>query len=352
MAITSLIYKLVILSALSISLVIYFIFVTYKNGRFASHIIKVDREKIFDKNTLVKDTSFQQFGLEQITMLKRMDKKRPLFNIKMTPWKVLSDNHTMHSEDCRWSMIVAVKSGYDRDKQRDHIRKTWGSNTFLNGVCLHVIFTVANTKTIEEHSQLEKEESIHGDILQIDLEETYPNIGYKALASMQWIGENFPNNWIYSSADDDMLPDLPLYYNDVEYLMNGEKNSSINFTSNDFLALNSANHFPIFCGFWQARTGKPKRYECKWQIDVKTYPYEYYPPFCLGGFYSMSVKHASAIYSVSRWYPYFHLDDVWITGFMRLRLCDLISEEDFTFNKTDFNCGISKLLGDRVIHGA
>nr|XP_039273217.1 uncharacterized protein LOC120347352 isoform X2 [Styela clava] len=181
-------------------------------------------------------TSFKQFGLEEISLLKRMDTQRPLFNILMEPWKMLCTNNTKNLTDSRWSMIVAVKTGYDRIVQRDRIRKTWPSNTFLNGVCLYVIFVVANTTTAEENFNLRKEESVHGDILQVELEETYRNIGLKALASMQWTADNFPN-------------------------------------------------------------------------------------------------------------------DVWITGFMRLRLCDLMTDREFAFNRTDINCGISAMAGGIVKHG-
>nr|XP_039273216.1 beta-1,3-galactosyltransferase 5-like isoform X1 [Styela clava] len=173
-------------------------------------------------------TSFKQFGLEEISLLKRMDTQRPLFNILMEPWKMLCTNNTKNLTDSRWSMIVAVKTGYDRIVQRDRIRKTWPSNTFLNGVCLYVIFVVANTTTAEENFNLRKEESVHGDILQVELEETYRNIGLKALASMQWTADNFPSNWIYSSADDDMLPDFHRLYENIEKLMSEEKSFTKN----------------------------------------------------------------------------------------------------------------------------
>nr|XP_039256122.1 beta-1,3-galactosyltransferase brn-like [Styela clava] len=295
-------------------------------------------------------STFKQFGLEQIDFLKRMESKRPLFNITMEPWKILQTKHRMDSTDCRWPMIIAVKTAYYRVEQRQRVRKTWGFNKFFNGVCLDVVFVVASTSTAESNVKLGKEESEHGDILQIELEETYRNIGLKALASMQWVADNFPSNWIYSSGDDDMLPDFPCLFKNIEKSIPEEGKFSTN-SSNSILnhRLNTKN-FPIFCGHGYRPTSKPHRFESKWHVSVEKYPYDYYPPFCLGGFYSMSVKHASAIYSVSRWYPYFDLDDVWITGFMRLRLCDVMTDRDFVFNKRDIHCGISSMNEVAVKH--
>nr|XP_039255672.1 uncharacterized protein LOC120332489 isoform X1 [Styela clava] len=295
-------------------------------------------------------STFKQFGLEQIDLLKRMDSKRPLFNITKEPWRILQTKHRMDSSDCRWPMIIAVKSAYYRVEQRHRVRKTWGSNKFFNGVCLDVVFAVASTSTAEENVKLEKEESEHGDILQVELEETYRNIGLKALASMRWVADHFPSNWIYSSGDDDMLPDFPRLFKNIEKSIPEEGKFSTN-SSNPISnhRLNTKN-FPIFCGHGYRPTSKPHRFKSKWHVSVEIYPYDYYPPFCLGGFYSMSVKHASAIYSVSRWYPYFYLDDVWITGFMRLRLCDVMTDRDFVFNKRDIHCGISSMNEVAVKH--
>ncbi|XP_039273217.2 beta-1,3-galactosyltransferase bre-2-like isoform X2 [Styela clava] len=244
---------LIILISFSFCGIIYYLYETSvrERGRkpnFGIYVLNssIDLNKVGNENTSISSsaettithpmTSFKQFGLEEISLLKRMDTQRPFFNILMEPWKMLCTNNTKNLTDSRWSMIVAVKTGYDRIVQRDRIRKTWPSNTFLNGVCLDVIFVVANTSTAEENLNLRKEESVHGDILQVELEETYRNIGLKALASMQWTADNFPN-------------------------------------------------------------------------------------------------------------------DVWITGFMRLRLCDLMTDREFTFNRTDINCGISTMAGGIVKHG-
>ncbi|XP_039271916.2 beta-1,3-galactosyltransferase 5-like [Styela clava] len=353
---------LAILITLSFCGMIYYLYETSTQERWPKHNLGMNMLGSYmdlppSMNYSIEPTlfhpmsSFKQFGLEEISFLKKMDTKRSLFNITMAPWKMMCTNNTNHSTDSRWAMIVAVKTGYNRIEQRNRIRKTWGFNKFLDGVCLDVIFVVASTTTTEENLNLRKEESVHGDILQVELEETYRNIGLKALASMQWTADHFPSNWIYSSADDDMSPDFSRLYKNIEKLMSQEgsfSKYSVSGVSYDKL---NTQKLPIFCAYSYRPAAKPKRNKCKWQISVEIYPYEYYPPFCLGGFYSMSVKQASAIYTVSRWYPYFHLDDVWITGFMRLRFCDLMTDREFIFNKTDINCGMSTMAGGRVKHG-
>ena len=44
------------------------------------------------------------------------------------------------------------------------------------------------------------------------------------------------------------------------------------------------------------------------------------------------------------------MDDVFITGFMRLKFCDTFPVGDFSFNKSDKNCAISTKRNSNFKH--
>lgn len=145
---------------------------------------------------------------------------------------------------------------------------------------------------------------------------------------MQWIGQNAPDSWLYFSADDDMYPNIRALVEDIRQLT---KDAHGDITAG----------FPIYCAYSYESRNIPHRRDSKWAVSRDDYPHNLYPPFCLGGFYGMSVKLAWEIYETSRNFPYYRMDDVFITGFMRLKLCDTFSAGSFSFDKRDKNCAIS-----------
>lgn len=176
----------------------------------------------------------------------------------------------------------------------------------------------------------------------------FSDVGYKTLAGMQWVSENLPPHWLYTSADDDMMPDLGKFIQRTQELMEIELNKSTNPLVNSTYDPTVLSRLPLHCGYCYFEDAQPHRHNLsKWYVDNGTYPLAQYPTTCFGGWYTMPVKLTSAIYRVSRQHSYFYLDDVWITGLLRLSYIDSLSWSEC--DKTDEKYAISS-VSDYVPH--
>ena len=126
---------------------------------------------------------------------------------------------------------------------------------------------------------------------------------------MRWAQENLPDDFIYSTVDDDFLVDIVGFQHSVE-------------TGETLMKQGYWPVFPLICGYLRSGTEKPHRHvSSKWYIPETLYRWNYWPRYCRGGLYSTSVKTvkdflAIAYESLS---TMLYLDDVWITGVLRLK---------------------------------
>ena len=128
---------------------------------------------------------------------------------------------------------------------------------------------------------------------------------------MQWASE-LPNDWLYASIDDDMLVSHRLLLEYFKKLISESTfpNKSIDFTS-----------IPIVCTYSYQDKDIPSRDKLsKWYMPIANYPGEVWPTYCRGGMYTTTSDMVKKLYQVSRRTHRLYLDDVWITGFMRLKV--------------------------------
>lgn len=144
----------------------------------------------------------------------------------------------------------------------------------------------------------------------------------KTLASMQWAAGNIPLHWFFSSGDDDILFHPLNFVRFVEkvikaYLPKDQKKVAI-----DSLTVSALlRSLPIICIYSYQFADKPARTpDSKWYMSEKRYPPKIWPPYCRGGWYTMTVYTTKKLHQISRETTYLQLDDVWITGIMRLKL--------------------------------
>lgn len=154
---------------------------------------------------------------------------------------------------------------------------------------------------------------------------------------MQWVGDNLPEDWLYFSGDDDIFPDFTVLLSNIDTI-----------TKESGKMGRFAESFPIHCAFHHSPLPRVHR-AGKWVTSYSEYPRQHYPAICLGGFYGMTVKLAKAIYNSSRHYPYFRHDDVFITGFMRLAVCDSYLKDEFCFDNDKF-CALSRISNSHFRH--
>lgn len=278
-----------------------------------------------------KDSAFNVRGYANVRLMMRKQIPRTDFEVLRAPWNVTCKDQ-LNMEPASWSMIVCVKSGIQNSKRRNLIRQTWGSKHYFQNVRLVVLFVVGEGNE-SSADDIENEELKYGDILQVNVNETYSNVGYKVLAGMRWIMQNCDEKWIYASSDDDMIPYLNKVYSAIEREKDLDSKS-----------------ITVICHY-SLRLGRVPLRELYRKNSVSTdiYSHTDYPGFCAGGFYSMSIPAASAIFRVSRYHHYFFNDDVWITGLLRLSAIDAGILP--CRNISDEQCGLSNFQGGSVQHG-
>ena len=132
------------------------------------------------------------------------------------------------------------------------------------------------------------------------------NMPYKVLAAMEWASQHLKNNILYASADDDFIVDLDVFVRNTSIIVSDFKENWDN--------------FPIICLFVRGIKEEPMRYKGKWTVTRKEYKKKFYPTYCHGGMYVMSMPITKSLWNVSRTSPMLRFDDVWITGILRTRL--------------------------------
>lgn len=82
----------------------------------------------------------------------------------------------------------------------------------------------------------------------------------------------------------------------------------------------STRNLPIMCVYsYKERDPPARRSTSKWYMSKLRYSPEYWPPYCKGDWYSMPVELAGKLFRISQRMEYLILDDVWITGLMRIK---------------------------------
>jgi len=139
---------------------------------------------------------------------------------------------------------------------------------------------------------------------------------FKSLAGMQWDSENLTNETLYSNGDNDVLVNLTKLHNLID-----EKKTHFTKTMT----------FPIICVYGGRVNDHPVRNpKSKYYISKKQYAKDSWPWFCLGGFYTTNVAKVSQFYAKSKTEPYLAMENVWITGILRIKLN--ISDDAIVFH--------------------
>ncbi|XP_078483112.1 beta-1,3-galactosyltransferase 5-like [Ciona intestinalis] len=187
------------------------------------------------------------------------------------------------------------------------IRSTWASVSYIEGCVFKTTFVMGNPLN-DTKAAVKQEMSVHSDILQYDGPDDYRNITTKTLAGMHWATANLKSEDIYISADDDIVMDIIKLQRAIQQF-------------NQTRAVNSWPEFPIICGLRLIEGRRPHRSPySKWFISTDEYRWPSYPNFCLGGMYATSISVLSQLLEIGRSTRPLHLDDVWITGILRLKL--------------------------------
>ncbi|XP_060079487.1 beta-1,3-galactosyltransferase 5-like [Ylistrum balloti] len=208
-------------------------------------------------------------------------------NDKRQPKQVFIRPKLKCKENSMKNTVVMVLNKASSLLRREAIRETWGHPAIQAKYNFSLYFVIGN----ERNSDLTETDVRYGDILHVDVNENYFNITEKVIEAMNWATHACPESSFFFKIDDDV------YFN-VEFLreiQNDEKYVPDNVILGDCLP-----------------ETKPYRMTSKFRVSYDQYPFQFYPPYCGGPGYVMTLNTARNIYSEMLNTKTFEFEDVYV----------------------------------------
>lgn len=185
--------------------------------------------------------------------------------------------------DVQLVIIVVSKASYAGHRQG--IRQTWGSKAIQRKYGVRIYFLVG------KKIGTESENRIHGDIIQIDLVEDYYKLSNKTIAAFQWVTKFCSNARYFFKCDDDIFLNIKR----LMYIVKQPEFPNDQIVGRCFIL------------------SRPFRHTfSKWKASYETYPYEFYPPYCSGSGYVMSMNTTKTLYKAMKRTKVFIYEDIYV----------------------------------------
>jgi hypothetical protein len=137
----------------------------------------------------------------------------PLQKFKCPHWANQSlDDNTANKNQ---TLLIVVISAAAHSAKRNLIRNTWAGPSLLEVDWIQLIFLVGSTldedKVLKE--RLKKESIEHGDLVQVNVVDTYANLTRKSVALLHWVHGHCPSAMLVLKCDDDTYLNLNVLIN-------------------------------------------------------------------------------------------------------------------------------------------
>ncbi|XP_064615893.1 beta-1,3-galactosyltransferase 5-like [Liolophura sinensis] len=232
-------------------------------------------------------------------------------------------------------LLIVVPSVFDQQDERKVIRETWGSvvktgqwsdGTKLPVIKLMFLFGLRNDTSI--YAKLKNESLEYGDVVLADFVDSYRNLTIKSMSALYWTTQFCSDAKYLLKNDADTIVYLPR----LVHLMKKNFTNTIIGHEGQVLSV--------------TRGGSIKR----WIVSKEEYPPDKYPPYILGNFYAIPKDLISKLFHVSQYIPYLSMEDVFITGVVRITMDAELKHEracltacKFYKTKISFTVGIGRL---------
>lgn len=198
-------------------------------------------------------------------------------------------------------MIVVVKSSLTNFENRNTLRSTLLTQMDRNNdMHLRYVFLLGQTLDVTLQEKILEESNTYTDIVQYNMMDTYNNLTYKTLASLDYATTRCSSANYVLMLDDDS-------YANITKLINIEDNVRKKYRSRIHNSL-------IGACTWRAKSVRDNSSAqmSKFYLSIEEYPHKYFAPYCLGSLSLMSMKVAGAILEVSPNVPFFRFEDVYL----------------------------------------
>nr|XP_033798738.1 UDP-GlcNAc:betaGal beta-1,3-N-acetylglucosaminyltransferase 9 isoform X2 [Geotrypetes seraphini] len=260
--------------------------ITHPNPRHISGIKRAKPVyKELKRSTIAPAVTYSSFDFQQY--LKNKDERN--YNVLINqPQKCIKTQRDPF-------LLIAIKSIVEDFDRREIVRKTWGREGSINGLCIRRVFllgvpknktTVAMWETLVQH-----ESQTYKDILLWDFVDTFFNLTLKEIHFLNWAAEFCSNvNFIFK-GDNDVFVNME---NIVDFL-------EVRSPTEDLFVGDIINH------------AKPIRLrKSKYFIPEIMYGLGMYPPYAGGGGFLMSGITMTKLSQACKEVELFPIDDVFL----------------------------------------
>ncbi|KAK2169955.1 hypothetical protein LSH36_5g00013 [Paralvinella palmiformis] len=196
--------------------------------------------------------------------------------------------------------IVYVHSAPHNYVRRNLLRTTWLNTTFFSRSIMKTVFLIGRSAKPEIEIKVKAEAEQYGDIVQGDFIDEYRNLTLKGIFGLKWVSTYCKEALLLIKVDDDAFVDI--------------------FKLVKMLKMYEETKRTIICGFYKENTMPILRnpLTCgKWCVKWDEFPGKaFFPRYCTGLAYIISVDLVPMLYNMSRSTPFFWIDDVYITGLL------------------------------------
>ncbi|XP_046573965.1 beta-1,3-galactosyltransferase 1-like [Haliotis rubra] len=190
------------------------------------------------------------------------------------------------------NVLIVVHSDPRNVEKRAVIRNTWGSVSKFRNTSVACVFMMGQRNAIQP--EIVQESRLFGDIVQGNFEDSYDNLTYKHVMALHWVITQCHDVRTIVKLDDDVFVNI--------------------FKVVDFSLTTGHYHNSLYCNILQ--NGRPYRREGKWITSREDYPFEFYPNYCEGMAYILSVDEARRLIKASENTRFYWIDDVYVTGIL------------------------------------
>ena len=188
-------------------------------------------------------------------------------------------------------IVIASSTSAKSGKRRQLARTTWLNMPVKSGNVKYV-FILGQPTNAWENEVIIKEAIRFNDVLILNFKDTYRNLTLKTMSTMKWIASNCNRVKLIMKTDVDVFINVPRILN---YL------KGIKFSLPNTLLGRCYTYPPV-----------ERNSSYKYFVPMSEYSLQYFPPYCSGSGYVMSLATLKNLLRISYFVPKISIEDVYV----------------------------------------
>ncbi|XP_042268639.1 beta-1,3-galactosyltransferase 5-like [Thunnus maccoyii] len=262
------------------------------------NIAEITSRTVADRNT-PHQTENSSPVTQQITQKKNV-KPTPIPYVSPGPYVVeypydyhFIINESKKCEEQKPFLVLIVPVAPNNKAHRDIIRRTWGSQSEVQGKVVKLFFLLGmhsgdGVEQVQEQVQQESKE--HQDLIQSNFVDCYKNLTIKTMMMLEWLDSYCSDASYAMKIDSDTFLNLPLLIN---MLSNAPKTN-------------------YMTGLVAGNAAVLRDPSSKWFLPLDLYPNPQYPRYALGLGYILSLDLPKKLVAASRHVKALYIEDVYL----------------------------------------